>query len=90
MPSLLETIIVHLPIVQTEQVGQTNLLRVFLTPPYSLLTRANYITDIMNQILYLLNQLRKQGLDIRCLTEQFVGRVIAICGTPYRAICGTS
>ena len=44
---------------------------------YSLLTLANYITDIINQMLYLLNQLRKQGLNIKCLTELFVGLIIS-------------
>ena len=41
-----------------------------------MLTHVNYITDIMNQRLYLLNQLRKQGVDIKCLTELFVGQFI--------------
>ena len=41
-----------------------------------MLTHVNNKTGIMNQRLYLLNQLRKQGLDIKCLTELFVGPVI--------------
>ena len=31
----------------------------------------------MNERLYLLNQLREQGLDIKCLTDLFVEPVIA-------------
>ena len=40
----------------------------------------------MNQRLYLLNQLRKQGLNIKCLIELFVELVIA--RFQYADICG--
>ena len=47
-----------------------------------MLTHVNYKTCIMNQRQYLLNQLRKQGLDIKYR---------AICGTSYSpvSICFT-
>ena len=65
------------PIVQIEQVNRAKLFCVFLTPTYSLFTHVNYITAIMSLRLYLLNQLRKQGLDIKCPTELFVRLIIA-------------
>ena len=42
-----------------------------------MLTHVNYTTGIMSQILYFLNQLRQQGLNIKCPTELFVGLDIA-------------
>ena len=63
--------------VQIEQVKPAKLLGVCIAPTNPMLTRVNYIIDIMSQRLYLLNQLRKLGLDIKCLTELFVGLVIA-------------
>ena len=53
-----------------------------------MLTHVNYITGILNQRLYLLNQLRKQGLDIRCLAELFVELVIAQFQYALRAFAG--
>ena len=42
----------------------------------------------MNQRLYLLNQLRKQGLDIRGLTQIFMGLVVARFQYALPAIAG--
>ena len=42
----------------------------------------------MNQRLYLLNQLRKQGLDIRGLTQIFMGLVVARLQYALPAIAG--
>ena len=65
------------PIVQIEQVSQAKLLGVFLTPTNAMLTHVNDIAGIMSQRLYLLNQLRKQGINSKCITELFVRQVIA-------------
>ena len=61
--------------VHIEQVSQAQLLGVFLTPAYSMLTYVNYIT-IMSQRLHV-KLIDKKSLDIKCHTELFVGLVIA-------------
>ena len=43
---------------------------------------------VINQRLYLLNQLRKQGLDIRGLTQIFMGPVVARFHSALPAIAG--
>ena len=51
-----------------EQVDHVKLLGVFSTPTFTTTIHINSAIAVMNQRLYLLNQLRKQGLDIRDLT----------------------
>ena len=66
-------------IVQIEQINHRKIAwRLFNSNIFNARTHVNYITGIMNQRLYLLNEMRKQGVDIKCLTWLFVGPV---CGT---------
>ena len=53
-----------------------------------MLTQFSYITGIVNLILYLLNQIRKHILDIKCLTELFAGLVIAFIQYALPAFAG--
>ena len=55
------------PIVQIEQVEGVKWLGVMLTSSLSANLHLNYIVGIINQRLYLLNQLGAQGLDINGL-----------------------
>ena len=48
----------------------------------------NSVIAVMNQRLYLLNQLRKQGLDIRGLTQTCIGLVVARFQYALPAIAG--
>ena len=63
------------PITHIEQVDHVKLLGVFFTTS----THINSVIAVMNQRLRLLNQLRKQGLDIRGITQIFMGLVVAGC-----------
>ena len=58
----------HPPLTHIEQVDHVKLLGVFFTPTLITSTHINSIIAVMNQRLYLLNQLQKQGLNIRGLT----------------------
>ena len=49
-------------------IGNTS-CAVFFTATLTTSTHINSVIAVMNQRLYLLNQLRKQGLDIRGLTQ---------------------
>ena len=66
-----------LPITHIEQVDHVMLLGVFFTPTLTTSTNINSVIAVINQLLYLLNQLRKHGLDIRSLTQIFMGLVVA-------------
>ena len=57
-----------------KQVDHVKLLGAFF---YFISYNQNNVIAVMNQQLYLLNQLRKQELDIRGLTQIFMGLVIA-------------
>ena len=57
------------------------LLGVMLTSTLSANLHLNYIVGIINQRLYLLNQLRRQGLDINGLAKDFLSVVVA--RSPY-------
>ena len=56
---------------------QAKLFGVFLTRQHSMLKLDNCITGVMSQRLNLLDQLWKQGLDIKHLTELFICLVVA-------------
>ena len=53
------------------------LFGVMLTSTLSDNLHVNYIVGIINQRLYLLNQLRRQGLDINGLAKVFLSVVVA-------------
>ena len=67
------------------QVDHGKLLGVFSTLTF---THINNVIAVMNQRLYLLNQLRKQGLDILGLTQIFMGLVVARFHYALPAIAG--
>ena len=64
-------------IVQIEQVEEVELLGVMLTSILSTNLHLNYIVSIINQRLYLLNQLHRKGLYINGLTKIFFSVVVA-------------
>ena len=59
------------PITRIAQVHHVKLLGVFFTPTLTTSANINSVIAVMNQGLYLLNQLRKQGLDIRGITHTY-------------------
>ena len=76
------------PITHIEQVGHVKLLGVFFTQTLTTSTHINSVIAVMNQRLYLLNQLSKQGHDIRGLTQIFMGLVVARFQYALSAIAG--
>ena len=56
------------PLMQIEQVEEAKLLGILLTPTLSTQSHVKYTISILNQRLYLLNQLGKQGLNVSGLT----------------------
>ena len=64
---------------QIEQVEEAKLLGIFLPPPptLSIQSHVNYTISILNQRLYLLNQLRKQRLNVSVLTQVLMALVVA-------------
>ena len=62
---------------QIEQVEEGKPLGVLLTPTLSMQSHVKYTISILNQRLYLLNQLRKQGLNVSGLTQVFMALVVA-------------
>ena len=65
------------PLMQIGQFGEAILLGVLLTPTLFMQSHVKYTISILNQRLYLLNQLRKQGLNISGLTQIFIALVVA-------------
>ena len=65
------------PLMQTEQVEEAKLLGILLTPTLSMQSHVKYTISILNQRLHLLNQLRKQGLNVSGLTQIFMALVVA-------------
>ena len=65
------------PLMQIEQIEEATLLGVLLTPTLSMHSHVKYTIRILNQRLYLLNQLRKQGLHVSGLTQVFMALVVA-------------
>ena len=63
-------------ITHIEQIDHVMLFGVFFTSTLTTSTHINSVIAVMNQWLYLLNQLRKQGLDIRGLTQIFIDELI--------------
>ena len=57
---------------QIEQVEEAKLLEVLLTLTLSMQSHVKNTFSILNQHLYLLNQLRKQGLNISGLNQVFI------------------
>ena len=57
------------PIIQIEQIEEAKVLEVLLTPTLSMQSPVKYTITILNQRLYLLNQLRKQGLNVSGLLK---------------------
>ena len=76
------------PITHTEQVDHVKLLGYFLRQPLPLAPILHSVIAVMNRRLHLLNQLRKQGLDIRGLTQIFMGLVLARFHYALPAIAG--
>ena len=61
---------------QIEQVEEAKLLGILLTLTLSMQSHVMYTISILNQRLSLLNQLRKQGLDVSKLTQVFMALVV--------------
>ena len=78
----------YVPLPPITHIEHVKLLGVFFTPSLTTSTHINSLIAVMNQRLYLLNQLRKQGLDIRGLTQIFMGRVVARFHYALPAIAG--
>ena len=76
------------PIMHIELVDHVKLLGVFLTSNLTTSIHINSVIAVMNQRLYLLNQLCKQGLDIRGLTQIFMDLVVARFHYAPSAIAG--
>ena len=76
------------PITHIEQVDHVKLLVVFFTPTFTTSTHINIVIAVMNQRLYLLNQLHKQGLDIPGITQIFMSLVVARFHYALPAIAG--
>ena len=64
-------------LMQIEQVEEAKLLGILLTLTLSMQSHVKYAISILNQRLYLLNHLRKQGLNISGLTQVFMALVVA-------------
>ena len=62
---------------QIEQVEEDKLIGILLTPTMSMQSHVKYTISILNQRLYLLNQLRKQGLNVSGLTQVSMALVVA-------------
>ena len=62
---------------QIEQVEEAKLFGDLLTPALSMQSHVKHTISILNQRLYLLNQLRKQGLNVSGLTQIFMAWVVA-------------
>ena len=60
----------------------------FLLPTLTTITHINSVIAVKNQRLYLLNQLHKQGLDIRGLIQILMGLVVARFQYSLPAIAG--
>ena len=71
-----------------EQVDHVKQLGVFFTSTLSINSHINNEIAIINQQLYLFNQLHKQGLDIHGLTQIFMGLVVARFQYALAAIAG--
>ena len=86
-PSLRQYVPPH-PLTYIEHFDLVKLLGLFFTPTITTCIHINSVIAVMNQRLYLLNQLRKQGLDIRGLTQIFMGLVVARFHYALPAIAG--
>ena len=62
---------------QIEQVEEAKLLGILLISTLSMQSHVKYTISILNQRLYLLSQLRKQGLIVGELTQVFMSLVVA-------------
>ena len=60
-----------------EQIEEAKRHGVLLTPIPSKQSHVNYAISILNQRLYLINQLRTQGLNVSWLTQVFMALVVA-------------
>ena len=65
------------PLMQIERVEEVKLLGVLLTPTLSMQSHVKYTISILNQRLYRLNQLRRQGPNVSGLTQVFMTLVVA-------------
>ena len=64
-------------LMQIEQVEEAKLLGILLTPTLSMQSHVKFTITILNQRLYLLNQLRRQGLNVSGFTQVFMALVVA-------------
>ena len=62
---------------QIEHVEEAKLLLILLTLSLPMQVHVKYTISIFNQRLYLLNQLRKQELNVSGLTQVFMALVVA-------------
>ena len=59
-----------------EQVDHVKLLGIFVTSVLTTSTNINSIIAVMNKRIYMLNQFRKQELDIRGFTQIIMSLVV--------------
>ena len=71
-----------------EQVDHVKLRGFFFIPTLTTSTHINNLIAVMNQRVCLLKQLRKQGHDIRGVTQRFIGLVVARFHYALPAIVG--
>ena len=64
-------------LMQIEQFKEVKLFEILLTPAMSMQSHVKYTISILNQRLYLLNQLCKQRLNLIGLTQVFMALVVA-------------
>ena len=78
------------PLMQIEQVEEAKLLGALLTPTLSIQSYVNYSISrpILSQRLYILNQLRTQGLNVSDLTGVFMALVVARFQSALPALTG--
>ena len=62
---------------QIEHVDEAKLLGILQTPILSMQSHIKYTIDVLKQRLYLLSQLRKQGLKVSGLIRVFMALVVA-------------
>ena len=65
-----------LPLMQIEHVEESKLLGILLTPTLSMQSYVKFTIRLLKQRLYLLNQLRKQELNVSGLTQVFMAPVV--------------
>ena len=65
---------------QMEQVEEAKLLGVLLTSTLSVQSHVQYASSLLNKRLYVLNQLRKQELNVALVVARFQYALPALAG----------